>query len=329
MKILSIIIPVYNSETTLIRCVRSVETQDISHSDYEVILVNDGSTDNSLPLIHELNEEYDNILIVDKQNGGQSSARNAGMKIASGKYFMFVDSDDYLEPNSVGNLVKVCEDNNLDLCRFHLSRKYPGEDAIKAYSPEKELGKIYTGKKLLHNIMAIGSACSSVYRADMLKNNRLEFHVGITHEDVEFTTRVFCHVNRSMIVNDIVYFYVMHSDSMTHSRSYEAMDKNLCDSAIVAALSKKYAKEHVADKETADLICRIENSGIGGTMINLLRLHDYPKSIVKHFIETAKRYKVYPIKGEFLNRRMKLASLLLNCEHVFLAIYNIRRKGSD
>ena len=93
---LSIIIPVYNVEKWLERCVRSVENQDLPSSEYEVILVNDGSKDNSGQIASKLSEEYDNIVVINKNNGGQSSARNEGMRIARGEYFMFVDSDDYI-----------------------------------------------------------------------------------------------------------------------------------------------------------------------------------------------------------------------------------------
>lgn len=329
MAILSIIIPVYNSSVWLERCVDSVEQQDLQPSDYEVILVNDGSTDNSLYVAQDLSNKYSNIKIVDKENGGMSSARNAGIDVAMGKYLMFVDSDDYIEPNCLNGLVQVCEGNNLDLCQFHLTLKYSDGRTTKSCFPEEELNKIYSGKDLLKSIGAIGSACSIIYRSNVLTQYQLRFYEGVTHEDAEFTTRLFCHVDRAMKVNYTVYYYVIHADSMSHSRSYQAMDKNLCDSAIVAAIGKKYAKEHVEDKDTTDIICRIENNGIGGTMINLLRMHDYPKSIVKHFIATAQANDVYPLRGPFLNRKMKIASYLLNCKPLFLLLYYLRRREND
>ena len=90
----SIIVPVYNAEKTLERCVESIVKQ--SFTDYEIILVNDGSKDNSKSICAKLSDEYSNVVLVDKKNGGASSARNAGIDIASGKYILFVDSDDYL-----------------------------------------------------------------------------------------------------------------------------------------------------------------------------------------------------------------------------------------
>jgi len=102
----SVIIPVYNAEKTLERCVSSLLRQ--SFSDYEIILVNDGSADNSLALCRAYEKKYANIIAVDKKNGGASSARNAGLDTASGDYILFVDSDDYVEGNYF-EMLETCD----------------------------------------------------------------------------------------------------------------------------------------------------------------------------------------------------------------------------
>ena len=91
----SLIVPVYNSEKTISRCVDSIIKQ--SFSDYELILVNDGSKDKSLELCEEYERKYKNIRVINKENGGASSARNAGLDVAEGDYILFSDSDDYVE----------------------------------------------------------------------------------------------------------------------------------------------------------------------------------------------------------------------------------------
>ena len=88
---LSIIIPVYNVEKFVERCIRSCEKQDVSSDNYEIICVNDGSKDNSLDIINRLSTEYPNIIVISQPNGGLSAARNTGMRNASGVYYMFVD----------------------------------------------------------------------------------------------------------------------------------------------------------------------------------------------------------------------------------------------
>uniref|UniRef100_UPI0030DB473E glycosyltransferase family 2 protein n=1 Tax=uncultured Imperialibacter sp. TaxID=1672639 RepID=UPI0030DB473E len=101
---LSIIVPVYNVEEYLERCVRSLEDQDIPRSDYEIIVVNDGSPDNSKEVVERLQRELSNIILINQENQGVSMARNAGIDRASGEYLVVVDPDDYVAPNSFASI---------------------------------------------------------------------------------------------------------------------------------------------------------------------------------------------------------------------------------
>ena len=99
MKKISLIVPVYNVEDFVARCLNSLLEQNMSYEDYEIIIVNDGSTDSSLEIIQPYLEKYPNCKLIDKPNGGLSSARNAGLNVALGEYIWFVDSDDFIMPN--------------------------------------------------------------------------------------------------------------------------------------------------------------------------------------------------------------------------------------
>lgn len=94
--ILSFIIPVYNAESYIERCVESVYHQGLNINDFEVLVVNDGSTDNTSVLLNRMKVSYSNLSVINKSNGGQGSARNLGVEVASGDYIMFIDADDYL-----------------------------------------------------------------------------------------------------------------------------------------------------------------------------------------------------------------------------------------
>ena len=117
-KILSIILPVYQVEEYIEKCIISIEEQDISHDLYELIVVNDGTKDNSIKLVENLQKKYSNINIVHKENGGLSSARNFGLKYATGKYIWFIDSDDYIDPYTLKKLVTEATTYDLDLLCF-------------------------------------------------------------------------------------------------------------------------------------------------------------------------------------------------------------------
>lgn len=112
---LSLIIPVYNAEKFLVECLESVFQQELLANEYEVIIINDGSTDESKSIILDFQEKHSNLIIVDQINKGVSSARNAGLKIAKGNYITFIDSDDQITCNSLRKILEYCERLNLDL----------------------------------------------------------------------------------------------------------------------------------------------------------------------------------------------------------------------
>lgn len=115
---LSIIVPVYNVAELIKKCVDSLLCQDIPSEEYEILLINDGSTDNSLQIIENLARKHSNIKVYSKPNGGQSSARNWGLRHALGKYIWFVDSDDFIETNVLGKVLGKVEKDSLDVLCF-------------------------------------------------------------------------------------------------------------------------------------------------------------------------------------------------------------------
>lgn len=118
MKELSIIIPVYNVQKYLEDCLLSIYKQSLSLETFEVITVNDGSTDRSLDILRKYGKIYPNLIIVSQENKGQSAARNNGLAVASGKYIFFMDSDDFLCLDSLSSLLSKAVEHDLDVLRF-------------------------------------------------------------------------------------------------------------------------------------------------------------------------------------------------------------------
>ena len=110
---ISIIVPVYNVEKFLIQCVESICNQ--THKDIEIILVDDGSTDSSSQICDELAQKDRRVIVIHKENGGSTSARNAGLKVSKGEYVGFVDSDDWIEPNMYERLLNLCVSEHADV----------------------------------------------------------------------------------------------------------------------------------------------------------------------------------------------------------------------
>lgn len=324
--ILSIIVPVYNVEKYLERCIDSLIDQDLDVEDYEIIMVNDGSIDDSQKIAERLVDKYSNVSLYYQENRGLSGARNTGMRHAKGNYFLFVDSDDYLEKNCLKHLIDVSLENNLDICHFSLI-SVRDWGTFRGKIGSLKYNTLYSGTDILREGRLIGSACSNLYRSAFLYANDLFFHEGITHEDVEFTTRLFCHRPRVMLVNDTVYYYFYNSESLSKDKkNYEKENKYVCDSAIIARLAKDYVSLYIDDVEVKDLIERRVNSSIVGNLVGLLRSPSCPIHIVQNLLQAYSDNKLYPVMGKCLDWKARLIGIALGNSKFYLKLYASRQR---
>ena len=320
---LSIIVPIYNVELYLERCIESLLNQNLTNNDYEIILVNDGSTDNS-GLIAERYKKHPNIHVLSKLNGGLSSARNKGIEAASGKYIMFVDSDDYLFPNVLYELYSTCEEYNLDICHYKLAvMKQDGsiiEDSFVGYSYKR----IYTGYEVIKDGQMIGSVCSNIYKRSIFKEHNLSFHEGITHEDVEFTTRLFTYISRFMLIDKAPYLYFYNPVSLSTDKSFDKLNKYICDDIVVSHLIRQFSFQ-IQDKQMKDILLRRCNSSIVGAFLSLLRNKSLPIAIINNFILQAKDYNEYPIVGKTITWKTSLLKCIFNNEFIYRFLIKLTR----
>lgn len=254
MKELSIIIPVYNVQDYLSRCLDSCIQQDISPDDYEIIIVNDGSTDNSLNIAQRYSKKFNNIAIVTQVNKGLSSARNTGLEAANGKYVWFIDSDDWIETNIVKNLLSIVSLNRLDVLCFNL-RLVDENNATTPYHisiPEKF--DIYSGEEFITKIKVAPAAWAAIFRREFLLENQLLFYEGILHEDMEFTPRAYSLARRISVVSIAVYNYFQRSGSIMKSANFHKKSKDLL---IVAESLYSFAETHF-DKKSPAYDCIME-----------------------------------------------------------------------
>ena len=201
----SVVIPVYNVEEYLRRCVDSVLAQTLS--DLEIILVDDGSPDHCPEICDEYAAEYDNIQVIHKPNGGLASARNAGMKAATGQYLFFLDSDDWLDDEGLERLYLCAEEYQVDFVRYRSIRSgWPGMEpnAPCMFEPVRELrGGYYHHSDIVKEVYprlittpqmtmgAIVGAWGSLYNLAFLRKNDLCFYEEVKFsEDLIFSARV-------------------------------------------------------------------------------------------------------------------------------------------
>lgn len=231
---LSTIVPVYNVEAYLQKCVTSLLNQDLPASEYEIILVDDGSTDRSGALCDTLAAEHGNIRVIHQQNRGLSGARNAGIAAAVGQYVLFVDSDDFLEPNVLGELVKQAEGSDLDILRFNYQNV---NEAGEVFEPNKYAKpfvdfseEVCDGVTFLNERLGYACyACQFMVRTSLLKQEGNGFKEGIYYEDVEWTPRILLLAGRTASTGKIVYNYLFRTGSIARNTDIEKKRKALRD----------------------------------------------------------------------------------------------------
>lgn len=216
MKI-SVIVPVYNVEDYIQECINSILKQ--SFTEYEVILVDDGSQDKSISLIKNIIDSNENIKLITKKNGGLSSARNYGLKVARGEYVIFIDSDDFIEEHFLENLYLTAKENNLDVALGGYKKLYRNKTlkVIDRVSDLYNLG-VVTGKEFLYNELILNDyrmeVWCNLYKREFLMENNLKFIEGILHEDEEFTPKMMVLANRVKLTNEIGYIYRQRQGSI-------------------------------------------------------------------------------------------------------------------
>lgn len=248
---ISVIIPVYNTEKYVEETINSV--LDNAFKNYEIICVNDGSTDHSLNILNEYAGKYDHIKVVNQENKGLSAARNIGFRTAVGKYIYFLDSDDKISPDALGSLYECLEKNHLDVLYFSGASFYENEELkekfpafMDSYLRKGIYEKTCKGLELLSQLQQQSdyshSACLQIIRRQFLIENEIKFPEGIMHEDNLFSFKVIFSAERAFCINDIYFHRRVHEASlMTTATSH----KNLLGYYI--SLIK--VVEYLADKE--------------------------------------------------------------------------------
>ncbi len=235
---LSIIIPVYNLESYIERCIKSLIYQDVPKETYEIIVINDGSSDKTRDVVIDLIQKHSNIILIDKKNGGVSSARNAGLEKSKGKYIMFVDGDDYIVENSLSYLIEVVEKNNLQIGLFTRQNETDNKELIRT---ENEV-KIIPGVDLYYNNRKNDNSCILLIQRDFIKKNNITYTLGIPFlEDGEFISRLMCLADRTAFFDFPYYVYVKRPGSATNSDLYYS--KKAIDGFIKAAINIKQFQE--------------------------------------------------------------------------------------
>ena len=283
---ISVIVPVYNVEKYLDKCVESIVNQ--TYENLEIILVDDGSTDNCPQMCDDWAERDSRIIVIHKENGGVSSTRNAGLDCATGQYIGFVDADDYIELNMYEILLKaiklyqtgivVCNNTHVDNHGNILS--FPTENAQVFIKDEDLMVSFIKG-----TIFDSTSTCNKLFKSEIILKNSIRFPTDIkVGEDLLFNYSVIKYSSGLILIKDVLYNYVFHSDSAMRKINSDVINRWRNIKFILE--KEKYNKKiyYIALKKySSELLCCLRE---------LLRSEDY-SLINKHYIEITNEIKKY------------------------------------
>jgi glycosyltransferase involved in cell wall biosynthesis len=245
---LSIIIPVYNVEKYIKKCLDSIFMQDAISSEYEVIVVDDGTPDNSMEVVENFAKYYPNLIIIHQENQGLSSARNSGLKVAQGEYVWFVDSDDWIEKNCLNELFEFFAAYQAEVFVTPLKsiNESNGDVYANMFSDHDKQIKFASGIDFLKNGIKVVPVQIYIFKRYFLEKHDLKFMHGVFHEDNEFVPRMLYFATTVCLINSLFYNYlVRESGSITSEFSIKKSEdliliiKSLADFSAVNNLKSK------------------------------------------------------------------------------------------
>ena len=300
---ISVVVPVYNVEQYLEKCVNSIINQ--TYKNLEIILVDDGATDNSGEMCDELAKLDDRISVYHKENGGLSDARNYGVERATGEYIGFVDSDDYIDAEMYEKLYEAIKKEDADVAECNLKIIYPNR--VELFT-EQNYYKVCTKWEYLEEYLTIkkvfGSVWTKLIKSDVAK--KLVFPKGKLYEDTYYAYDLINVANSFVLIDSPSYNYLMRENSITNAK-FNPRIFDLIE--IVEKFHKMTYKNYPSLKEAAD--CRKMYAYF--SVLNSILLEDefknnsyYPK-IINYF----KRNYMSLLKNTYINRNRKLSVILI------------------
>lgn len=239
---LSIIIPLYNLEDYIGRCVLSIITQSIDTASYELIVVNDGSTDKSESIVNGLQRNYPFIKLIDKENRGLSSARNRGLDIASGEYILFIDADDWISENTLPELLKAINTHSEDIILFGTTEVYPNgkTKAISFHLPESN--KSFLVEEYIYHHTILSAAWQGLFKRSLFTDHNIRMPEGFLAEDDDLVVRLFSVAETMYCLPIEVYNYYQRPQSISNSSDQHHNEKLIKDRVFILKQLTNYTQ---------------------------------------------------------------------------------------
>lgn len=293
----------YNVEAFIEKCLTSCIRQDISLRDFEIICVNDGSPDDSAAIARRFAEQYNNIKVFDRSNGGLSAARNTGIEQAMGDYVFFVDSDDWIKENCLGGIVKQLNEEKPDVLAICAANMY-GDEAQRRFSYKDQ--KTTSGPDAL-KFVACACAPFMIVKRSHLSENGIRFWEGIYHEDSEYMPRMLYAAKKVSYTDEVIYYVYQNPNSITRTVNFKKVVDVL---TVVAPHLYAFAQDKVSE-EYRYLLCNIICSNINTVLNRNTPLSSADTNKANQIFYDSK-YLINAFSGSSYGR-YKLEGMMLKC----------------
>jgi len=323
---LSIIIPFFNSENYILQCITSITNQNLPIKDYEIILINDGSTDMSNKIVSQLIDKFSNIKLITQKNSGLSASRNKGLSLSQGNYIFFMDSDDYLALNTLSHLLKIVDKNDLDMLEFSYTQTklrdiYNTHKALKDVKFEVLEGKDYIATRNYLDYVWV-----YLYRRSFLLNSKVKFIEGKIMEDTLFNAELIPKAKRIAYYPLDVVRYVDNPNSLTNDKKYEAKKKMINDHVFMAVKYSDLIKKLNLERINTKVLKRKQQYIIFSILKNLLD-NNFKFHEINPILSTLTEQNLYPLKPiESKSPYKKLISIIVKNKYTFFIFFKFYRK---
>ena len=318
--IISLIVPIYNVGKYLPKCIESILNQTFKN--FELILVNDGSTDNSGVVCDDYAKKDTRIKIIHKSNGGVSSARNAGLYVAKGEYIGFVDPDDYIDKNMYEKLYRLCIDNNSDIAICRFNREINGKIQNKESTEEIiELNNMEAMNELFKGNLYRFSLCNKLFSKKCF--NDVLFPEERIHEDLSTTYKLFANSKKAVYINYCGYIYVRRENSiLTSTYNEKRLQAFIAWDEIIEFIDKNYYEIIEQVIATFTYWCVDNILYILNQVNNSKKKNNYLNIIQKY----TTKYYIYIKRNNILSRSYKLRIRIFNINYkLFILGRKIRK----
>ncbi|WP_203258638.1 glycosyltransferase [Hyunsoonleella ulvae] len=331
---LSIIVPFYNAENHLDRCIKSLLNQNINSEDYEIILIDDGSVDGGSKIADYFAHAYKNISTYSQENKGLGASRNIGMRLAKGNYVYFIDSDDYLAHNTIGNILGYAQKFDLDIVGFNTiptteTGMYTTKSKLEFRKPKVLKGEDFLVKHKYHRL----EAWWYLIKREYLMKKGFKFEEGKFMEDAVFTFNIFLEADKTMFLPVDAHRYVKTHDSIMNNNDKNHLVK-VIDDYISLVMRFNDLSNQVKAKQYSnanEITKSIKYKSVVSVYFMFFKILKSRLSVfrIHKMLSELKKIGVYPLKGfigeQYNHKKFKLTAFVFNHKYLFyLSLYPIR-----